>query len=69
MTNPARARAQLQAARDEALEDAARIVLNQETACSQWFQTTRRHANVYEQLPLVAKSIRALKATSADGEG
>ena len=44
-----------------AIEAAAKVALDQEVACSKWFMQTGHHCNVYEQLPIVATDIRALK--------
>ncbi len=49
-------------ARNAALEEAAQVSLNQEAVCAEWWQKTGKHANGYEQLPIVAKGIRALKS-------
>ena len=46
---------------DAAIEAAAKVALDQEQACSDWFMQTGQHCNVYEQLPIVAEHIRALK--------
>ena len=43
-----------------AYEVAAQIATDREAACCDWWQKTRTHANVYEQLPEVASQIRAL---------
>ena len=44
-----------------AIEAAAVVALDQEVVCSEWFMQTGQHCNVYEQLPIVAERIRALK--------
>ena len=44
-----------------AIEAAAKVALDQEVACSKWFMQTGQHCNVYEQLPIAAERIRALK--------
>lgn len=41
-----------------ALEEASKEAIDQERDCSEWFGKTRKHANVYEQLPIVADRIR-----------
>ena len=46
---------------DAAIEAAAKVALDQEVACWNWFMQTGHHCNVYEQLPIVAADIRALK--------
>ena len=46
---------------DAAIEAAAKVALDQDVACSNWFMQTGHHCNVYEQLPIVAAGIRALK--------
>lgn len=44
-------------------ERAASVAMDQERACVEWHQKTRHHANVYEQMPIVAVRIRALPLT------
>lgn len=44
-----------------AIEAAAQVARDREAACTDWFKETRQHANVYEQLPIVASDIAALK--------
>ena len=44
-----------------AIEAASKVALDQEVACSKWFMQTGQHCNVYEQLPIVAERILALK--------
>ncbi len=50
-----------QMARDDALEEAAKLVADRESACTQWHRDTGGHANVYGQLSAAAGYIRALK--------
>lgn len=47
-----------------AIEAAANVALDQEGVCSKWFMQTGYHCNIYEQLPIVADLIRALKKGS-----
>lgn len=44
-----------------AIEAAAKEAMDQERACTEWFQRTGQHCNVYEQFPIVASRIRALQ--------
>lgn len=44
-----------------AIDAAAQVARDREAACTDWFKGTRQHANVYEQLPIVASDIAALK--------